>query len=119
MMRRLILILLCWTVSAQPLSTIDGDTFRARLSVFLNIESVEHVRVLGVDTPELHGPDHARAVEARVFTVRWLGASPVTLTTCGRDSFGRVLATVKRGKDDLGEALVKSGLAVKRGPSTW
>ena len=40
---------------ALVLSVTDGDTFRARVEVWPGMEVQTAVRILGIDTPELHG----------------------------------------------------------------
>lgn len=107
MTRILILALLCWssswTVAATPVSNHDGDTFKIRGEV--------RVRVLGVNTPEVGQP---KADEATAFTARWLAQGPVLLTVCGQDVYGRLLAHVTRGEDNLADALLAAGLGKKR-----
>lgn len=100
--------LLCWatswTTQATPISNHDGDTFKIRGEV--------RVRVLGVDTPEVgtgEGADRATA-----FARKWLLKGPVTLTICGQDLYGRILAHVHRDGESLAELLIKAGLGKKR-----
>jgi endonuclease YncB( thermonuclease family) len=109
---QLLIAVACWTVSGTPLRTVDGDTFRAELEIWQGIKKIETVRLLGIDTPELRGPDRARALEAKAFTAAWLGKDArFTLMTCGRDSLGRVLGEVTRGEENLADLLLKSGHA--------
>ncbi len=77
----------------------------------MTVAAVERVRVLGVDAWELDDP---RGAAARAFTEAWLGRGPITLTACARDHFGRVLAVVTRGGEDLADALVTAGHGVRR-----
>ena len=46
-------LVLCFLVEATVVRVIDGDTFEARLRVFLDEERIVRVRVLGVDAVEL------------------------------------------------------------------
>lgn len=81
----------------------DGDTLRATF------------RIENIDTPELGSaqcPQERRLAEqARGFTRAWLAFGKVTIQQTGIDRFGRVLARVSRGNEDLREALVSKGLA--------
>jgi endonuclease YncB( thermonuclease family) len=87
----------------------DGDT--------LVMRSGEIVRVLGVDTPELHPcrcPHECNLGEAaRAFTAMAV-AQGVTLTRRGRDRYGRSLAAVRiaepGGGENLADLLVRAGL---------
>jgi endonuclease YncB( thermonuclease family) len=51
------------------------------------------------------------AIRAREFTERFLKQGKVVIRQTGVDRYGRILATVERDGVDLGEALVKEGLA--------
>lgn len=86
-------------------SCYDGDTCTATY------------RLANVDAPELRGAceaESALARRARDFTRAWLGDwRGVTVETQGLDKYGRVLAVMKRGGQDLGDALVAAGLARK------
>ncbi len=87
---------------------IDGDTFTATLSAGLNLYSVQHIRLLDVDTPELRGSsaeEHARAVAAKDYTVQWVAERsaenpshadfPLWIRTEKADSFGRWLGRIE------------------------
>jgi endonuclease YncB( thermonuclease family) len=87
----------------------DGDT--------LVMRSGEIVRVLGVDTPELHpcrcSHECNLGEAARVFTAMAV-THGVLLTRRGRDRYGRSLATVRvaepGGRENLADLLVRAGL---------
>ncbi|MCX6744294.1 MAG: thermonuclease family protein [Candidatus Parcubacteria bacterium] len=73
---------------------VDGDTFV--------LETKDKVRLLGVDTPELHHPKkpvQCFAQEAKDFTSRQVLNQKVKLTFEGqpRDRYGRVLAWIWYG----------------------
>lgn len=80
----------------------DGDTFRATF------------RIENIDTPEIKGACDAErklALRAREFTKAWLAGGGVTIQQLDIDRYGRILARVSRGGADLGEDLVRAGLA--------
>ena len=106
--------LFCWTANLISVErVIDGDTFVADMAIWPGLVVTEHIRLLGVDTPE-HKPDEIAWQRARLYTEQWLAESGyVEITGCKRDSFGRILATVRsRLKGDLGSSLLMQGLAV-------
>ena len=113
-LRHVPVLLLCWTVLATPVRAIDGDTIVVDARPWINMTVRETVRVLGVNTPERKGATKAAGDEARAFTVRWLDGAEVQLRVCGRDAFGRALATVRRARDgaNLSDDLLSSGHAV-------
>jgi len=113
------MIILCWSVTVHPadiIRSLDGDTFEARIPIWLGLVAVERVRLLGVDTPELKGTTKAAGLAAKQFTSDWLARGPVEIEACRRDAFGRVLGKVNRGGDDLGDALLATGHATPYKP---
>jgi len=94
---------------------IDADTAWCRQQ---GSELVERVRIPNADAPELFSPqcdaERALAERATAFTRAWLAKGPVELVACDKrdeDYFRRKLRCVRRGAEDLGEALVRAGLA--------
>lgn len=103
------LLLICLALLLVPghvKAVMDGDSFKV---YSIGIPAEERIRLLGIDAPERGRPQFA---ESRAFTAHWLSLGPFTLTTCKRDSFGRLLGTVTRDGHDLGGALISAGLAV-------
>lgn len=88
----------------QVVGVKDGDTvevLRGRAAVV--------VRLYGVDCPELGQPFGRRAREA---TSSLAFGKTVTVREVSRDQYGRVVASVVLpGNQDLGEALLRQGLA--------
>jgi micrococcal nuclease len=83
-------------------SNYDGDTFKATF------------RIANIDTPEIIGKCDAErelALKAKALTADFLKQGDVVITQVGVGKYGRVLATVRRGDNDLGEALIAAGLA--------
>lgn len=109
-MKHLATILLCWTVLVNgPATAVDGDTFDATLKVWLKLTVFERVRVLDIDTPEMHGQSKLRAMAAKAFTQDWLNRGPFHIYACRYDAFGRVLGKVYRDREILAEELRKAG----------
>jgi endonuclease YncB( thermonuclease family) len=91
-----------FAASDRGFANYDGDTVRATF------------RIANIDAPEIQGKcDYERklAVQAKEFTRVWLAKGHVTIKQTGIDRYGRVLATVERNGEDLGEALIKAKLA--------
>jgi micrococcal nuclease len=86
----------------QVVDVIDGDTIDVEIA-----GSVERVRLLGIDTPEVAHPGkpaECHGDAATAFTEALLPASTsVTLTrdVVGRDHYGRLLAYVHRVDDGV------------------
>jgi len=111
-MKHLLTLLLCWTVLVEkPIRVIDGDTFVTEVAIWHDLRAVERVRLFAVDAHEMKKDTLVKGTLAKNFTIAWLAQGPFTLATCYKDSFGRILATVKRGDDDLADKLRKAGHA--------
>lgn len=87
----------------------DGDTFKLVIRPWIGQQNYATIRLLGIDTAELHGERHSLAVEQKVFVEAWMdraddkGEFPLIVEAIGEDSFGRILADVKL--NDTGEYL--------------
>jgi endonuclease YncB( thermonuclease family) len=110
-MKWLASIVLCWTVLAQGVRAIDGDTIEASLSIFVNIVALERIRLLGIDTPERTKTGYA---EAKAFTSEWINRGAFTVETCRRDAFGRLLGKLTRGESSLTSDLLNQKLGEER-----
>ena len=102
------LLLLCLTMLVLPghiKKIVDGDTIAL---YHTGIPNEERVRLLGVNTPERGQPGFEAA---KIFTEQWVRSGNFVLTACKRDSFGRLLGTLVRGPEDLGQSLISAGLA--------
>ena len=90
----------------------DGDT--------LTLDG-HRIRLAGIDTPEMmqvckrDGADWRCGVAARSRLAEFLRAGPVTCRTQGTDKYNRWLARCETAAGDLGERMVREGLAVAYG----
>ncbi len=88
---------------------IDGDT--------LVLVNGEHVRLIGIDAPELHHPElpvQRFSREAADFLQKMLDGQNVTLEIIPggeRDTYNRLLAYVYAGKTMLNEGMIRNGYA--------
>lgn len=110
------LILLASIATAWPAdligqaSIIDGDT--------LEIHGTR-IRLWGIDAPESNqlcrGEDSLQyrcGAKAANALAEFIGGRPVSCFTVSLDQYGRTVATCSTGSADLGEWLVRSGLAL-------
>lgn len=106
---------------ARVLGVIDGDTFVARIPVWIGQEVTTHVRLRGIDAPELKSRCAAEArlaSEARQALQEILASGRIVLRDVGTGKFaGRVLARVyvtsrfDRNTDEAGAMLLAAGYA--------
>lgn len=96
----------------------DGDTFVINIKNIYDVFGEEiAVRIRGVDTPEKNdNREHIRKIsfDAKKELEKLLfSGKEVILYNLGRDKYFRILASVKVGDIDVGEYLIKKGLAKK------
>lgn len=103
-------------ISARVIRVIDGDTFVAEIRVWFGQIVTEHVRIAGIDAPEIGS--HARctgeaeaAERARQFLAGLLGRGPVDLYQVRRDKYGRALAQVVAYGIDVPARMIEAGHA--------
>lgn len=84
---------------------VDGDTVHVRATPNAEPRSV---RLLGIDAPESCQPHGRQASEA--LKVMILGRTVLVATT-RQDDYGRDLAVLHLGRDDVGQLLVAAGHA--------
>lgn len=90
-------------VHARVRQVIDGDT--------IILKGGEHVRYVGIDTPERGEPFYGRAKKRNRELVSLV---PITLEICDSertDKYGRLLANVLVSNVSVNETLLKEGLA--------
>jgi micrococcal nuclease len=102
---------------ATVVRVVDGDTIVVRLGT----GAEEHVRYIGIDTPESVKPGtpvQCFAKEASAANARLVEGRRVRLVrdVSERDRYGRLLAYVYRADDDLfvNERLVRDGYAIAK-----
>jgi endonuclease YncB( thermonuclease family) len=102
-------------VKARVFRVLDGDTFEARAAIWLGQSIEVRVRIAGIDAPELHGrceAERRRGEAARNWLTRRIEGSQVKLSNVRYDKYGgRVDASVRDAKGDVGADLIAAGLA--------
>ena len=100
----------------ELVEVIDGDTFRAKVKIWLGQTVTVKVRLKGVDTPEMNGKCAAEkklAQQAKKFAADWLATRPAQLVNVHYGTYaGRVLATTQQPDGTtLSTALLSQKLA--------
>jgi|Deesub1362A_J573_1020465.scaffolds.fasta_scaffold00004_217 endonuclease YncB( thermonuclease family) len=101
----------------EVVSVYDGDTFKANIQGFPAIigEKIS-IRIYGIDAPELKNKDsriRELAQKAKQFTAERLRKGTViTLKNIRRGKYFRIVAEVYIDGVNLGEELIKAGLAL-------
>jgi len=94
------------TVSGQHIYVIDGDTFDLNGT---------RIRVAGIDAPETHPArcaEEARLGQAATQKLaELLRGRPLWISGLKTDRYGRSVASVRVGGEDVADAMIGSGLA--------
>lgn len=101
--------IVCFSTACAPqqVAVIDGDTITV---------SGEKILILGINAPELRGKcreESLRALRARSRLMKLLEAAKVDIDRNGFDRYRRTLATVSIDGSDVGDVLMREGLARK------
>lgn len=111
---------------SQFVRIVDGDTFDAYVDQGMRNYRTERIRLLGINTPELHAKDpivREAAKEAKQAASIWFGEAlafnpnnkwPLLIETEKDDAFGRYLGIITRNSDGevLNAYLLANGFAV-------
>ena len=102
-------------VIAHVSRVIDGDTFEASAFIWLDQQISVHIRILGIDAPELRArcdAERTRAEAARDYLSKRIEGGEVKLSSLRYDKYGgRIDATVADGSGDVGAGMIRKGLA--------
>lgn len=103
-------------VAAEVVRVVDGDTLIVRARIWIGQTVEVHVRLAGIDAPEIKGKcaeERASAERARAYLAALTRSGRVRLTGISSDKYGgRVIAHVASDEaPDLGAALSARGLA--------
>ncbi|MDH4225862.1 MAG: thermonuclease family protein [Deltaproteobacteria bacterium] len=98
---------------------IDGDTIQTAIELWPGLVQHIHLRLLGVNAPEIHGKniapcEKAAGQKAKAFVERLLqGAKTIIVTQVKPDKYGgRALGRMEADGQDVSARLLKAGLAV-------
>ena len=102
----------------QFIENYDGDTISFEIpNVHPLLGHIAHVRVLGIDAPEIHTDkacERAAAQKAKeLVTSLLVNAKRIDLTDVSRDKYFRIDANVIADGKDIGATVLAAGLAYK------
>jgi micrococcal nuclease len=105
---------------AKCVNVVDGDTMDLVFDLGFRVSAHHRVRLLGVDTPEMRGPERERGLAVKYWVIDWmdyqhsLSEWPLLVRSEKSDSFGRYLAEIfpRFEGASLSDQLLEGGLAV-------
>lgn len=103
-------------VQGEVLNILDGDTVTVRLHVWIGQDIETHVRIAGIDTPEIKGKcaaERSKAQEARSEIAALLSDNKIQLSNVRLEKYaGRVLAEAQATDGtDIAGYMIEKGLA--------
>jgi micrococcal nuclease len=103
---------------AEVLNVVDGDTVDVKVDLGFHIAFEMRVRMLGINTPEMHSQIPEERVKAQNAKARLqelvLGKTVLLQTEKDKqEKYGRYLAVMLLGATNINEILLNEGLAVK------
>ena len=111
-----------YVYNCKVLNVVDGDTIDIELDLGFHIKMKERVRLLGVDTPEVFGPNaEAAGSVASEFTKKWITDRQNTwdrftyhsIKYNAKDKYGRSLGIIMWTgaplAESLNDAIIASG----------
>jgi micrococcal nuclease len=101
---------------------VDGDTIDVEVDLGFRVSTKVRVRLSGVDTPEVRGPERPEGLKSSDFVRRWVGEStewstedfPLRMRSTKTGKFGRWLADIWSPRDPgvtLNQVLLDTGHA--------
>jgi endonuclease YncB( thermonuclease family) len=124
---------LVWDAAGRPLPSFSAtrpalaeagsarpDSFDGRTAIIIDGDTIalgrERVRILNIDAPESHEPRCEReliaGLRAKERLAQLVRVAEVAIARDGRDRYGRTLATLSAEGRDIGNTLVREGLAL-------
>lgn len=104
-----------YTYRATVTEVYDGDTITADVDLGFDVHYQARLRVLGIDAPEMTGPEKPRGIVTRDEVRRLILNREVVIASRKREKYGRWLADVTFILDgrrtDLAAHLIAQGLA--------
>ena len=101
---------------ADLVRVIDGDTIVMSIHIYPEITVTTHLRILGIDTPELHrarcSAERVKGYQARDRAAKWLlEALALSVVDIRRGKYRMVGDIRNEEGESLAEMLLKAGLA--------
>ena len=99
------------TYRATLVKVIDGDTIDVRTDFGFYLSQQMRLRLAGLNTPEVRGPERAAGLAATAFVRERLeGAERIVIRTTKKGKYGRFIADIHYGGAEIPwEAMVARG----------
>ena len=93
---------------------IDGDTFDVSVDLGFTITTYQRLRLVGVDTPEIRGPERPEGLKVKEYVKGLIEGKELIIETFKIGKYGRYICEVYLGNDEkLSEHLLARKMAEK------
>ena len=102
-----------YTYKAFVNKVYDGDTITAIIDLGFNTQTVQNLRLAGVDTPEVRGTEREQGLVARDYLRELILNKEITVKTIKDKTgkYGRYLAIIYLEEENINELLLTKGYA--------
>jgi micrococcal nuclease len=104
---------------ARIVRVIDGDTVEAEIDLGFHVSFQAVLRLVGINTPEVHGPERPRGLAAtrhlQDLLMQHTPADGVVIVRTQKDvteKYGRYLAVIVAGPVNVNDRMIADGHAV-------
>jgi micrococcal nuclease len=104
-----------YTYCAYVVKVLDGDTLKVVVDLGFGVRSVQTLRLLGIDAPEIvtaDGMESKKALEKMLKIADGKAGAPLLIKTVKSDKYDRYLADIFVGSVYINQKLIDEGLAV-------
>jgi micrococcal nuclease len=98
--------------AAHILRVVDGDTAEARVDLGFRVSVHVTLRLYGINTPEVKGTTKEAGLKSKARLKELIEGKEVHLESKALDKYGRTVAVIRLGDQNINEMLVKEGFAV-------
>lgn len=106
-----VFLLRIFTYTGTVTKVVDGDTFEAVIDLGFTISVRKRFRMLGINAPEMHGPEAAEGEKSKEWLAAQIEGKEVSIECHGQEKYGRWLAVVLVNGENLNNRIVTEGLA--------
>jgi len=103
-----------YTYKAHVNRVVDGDTFDVTIDLGFRITTFQRLRLVGVDTPEIRGPERPEGLKVKEYVKDLIEGKDLSIETFKIGKFGRYVAEVYLDNGEgLSEHLLAKNMAKK------
>lgn len=96
----------------EVVRVIDGDTVELNIDMGNNTFWRDKFRLVGINAPETHSTDKVAADAATAFLAAAVKEQGLSVSTNGKDKYGRWLCSIFTGKGNVNLRMIEAGHAV-------